>query len=249
MRQSPMRLGTSTTWGGCTVELNPLQWVLHFNTLTMYFDISTLDGRASYKLMTATVVPRPIAWVVTLDATGTPNAAPFSFFNCFSGVVPTVAMGMGLREDRAKDSLANICANPEFVINLVSEELVTAMNITAIDFPPGRNELLEAGLATAPSQKIQTPRIAASPVALECVMTQVVDIGGNGSMVIANVVALHVRDDAVINAAKCYIDTAKLNLVGRMESPGWYTRTADRFKLPPIPLADWDKSRLGQSTE
>jgi flavin reductase (DIM6/NTAB) family NADH-FMN oxidoreductase RutF len=134
----------------------------------MHFDIAELDPRRSYKLLTATVVPRPIAWVVSADANGTLNAAPFSFFNCFGGHPPLVCIGIGRRGSRPKDTLANIEARGDFVINLVSEDLAEAMNITATDFPAGHDELAAAGLATVPSTHVSVPRIADSPVALEC---------------------------------------------------------------------------------
>jgi len=93
----------------------------------MYFDISALDGRRSYKLLTATVVPRPIAWVVSADPDGRVNAAPFSFFNCFGGHPPVICVGVGNRGGGPKDTLANIQARREFVVNLVPEALAAAI--------------------------------------------------------------------------------------------------------------------------
>ena len=206
----------------------------------MYFHLPDLDTRKIYKLLASTVVPRPIAWVVTLGADGVPNAAPFSFFNFFSGYPPVICLGMGYREGGdLKDSLYNIKASGEFVVNLVSEELVGEMNTTAVPFAEGVNELEKAGLQTLASTDVAPPRIARSPVALECRMQQVVDIGRTGQLVIAHVVSMHIRDEAVINAEKCYIDTASLKLIGRMESPGWYARTGDRFKLRQLGVEEW----------
>lgn len=205
----------------------------------MLFDIAALDNRRSYKLVTATIVPRPIAWVVTLDPQGRCNAAPFSFFNCFGGHPPVVALGIGQRQRADKDTLAHIRARGEFVINLVPESLVEAMNETATDFPPGTDELQIAGLATAPSAKVAVPRIADSPVALECRLRQVLEVDGTGHMVIGEVLAVQVADAAVLDADKCYIDTARLQLVGRMQSPGGYVRTRDSFKLKQLDHAEW----------
>jgi flavin reductase (DIM6/NTAB) family NADH-FMN oxidoreductase RutF len=112
----------------------------------MWFDMSLLDKKRSYKLLTATVVPRPIAWVVTLAEDGTPNAALFSFFNFFSGFPPVICVGIGNRENGPKDTLNNIVTTKEFVINMVSEETVSAMNTTAVAFPPNVDELSVAGL-------------------------------------------------------------------------------------------------------
>ena len=100
----------------------------------MYFNLSELDGRRTYKLMTSTVVPRPIAWVVSQDAGGRLNAAPFSFFGLMSGDPPLLCIGVGARDGKAKDTGANLRNGGEFVCNLVSCELLEAMNVTAIEF-------------------------------------------------------------------------------------------------------------------
>jgi len=205
----------------------------------MYFDVSALDAARSYKLLTATVVPRPIAWVVSADAQGRVNAAPFSFFNCFGGHPPVICVGVGNRGGGPKDTLANIAARREFVVNLVPEALADAMNITATDFPAGHDELQITGLATAPSRQVEVPRIADSPVALECRLKQVIAIDRNANIVVAEVVAVHVADAAVINPERCYIDTAKLMLIGRMQSPGGYTRTRDAFSMRQLEFTEW----------
>lgn len=209
----------------------------------MYFDVSALDAPRSYKLLTATVVPRPIAWVVSADAQGHVNAAPFSFFNCFGGHPPVICVGVGDRGGGPKDTLANIETRREFVVNLVPEALAEAMNLTATDFPAGHDELQVTGLATAPSQQVSVPRIAASPVALECRLKQVIAIEPAGNIVVAQVLAVHVADVAVINAERCYIDTAKLMLIGRMQSPGGYTRTRDAFSMRLLDFAEWQATR------
>lgn len=207
----------------------------------MLFDIDAIDGARSYKLMTSLVVPRPIAWLVTNAPSGGCNAAPFSFFNCFSGAPPVVCVGIGRPDGRAKDSLVHIERDREFVINMVSEELAPAMNITAVDFPPDWDELEVAGLETVPSTKIRVPRIAASPVAFECRFRQRIDAGDDTAnvIVVADVVAIHVHDDAVTNVARCHIDTSKLGIVGRMQSPGQYTRTRDTFEMRQATFAQW----------
>lgn len=208
----------------------------------MFFDLAALDAARSYKLMTATIVPRPIAWVVSADAAGVLNAAPFSFFNCFGGHPPVVCVGMGRRGTRAKDTRANVEARREFVVNLVPIELAEAMVTTAIDFPPDWDEIALAGLATVASERIGVPRLAASPVALECRLRQIVPVDDSGDLVIAEVAAVHVRDDAVINAERCHIDSAALHLVGRMQSPAGYVRTTDLFTLPLSDLESWRRA-------
>ncbi|MDA8048698.1 MAG: flavin reductase family protein [Rhodospirillales bacterium] len=206
----------------------------------MLFEFDRISPENRYKLLVSTVVPRPIAWVVTLDLEGRVNAAPFSFFNAVSQDPPVVVIGIGGRgPGRSKDTAVNIRNRPEFVVNLVNADEAAAMNVTAIEWEPEVRELEEAGLTTIPSVKVKPPRIAESPVALECVKHVTVELGIDRSVVFGRVVAMHVRDDAVLDAAKCYIDTPKLDLIGRMHGRGWYTRTRDRFEMPRIAVSDW----------
>ncbi len=215
----------------------------------MLFDFAKIPPRECYKLLVSTVAPRPIAWVVSQNASGQLNAAPFSFFNAFSGDPPVIGIGIGCHNPPApKDTRANIRETGQFVVNLVSEETAEAMNITAIDFEPGVDELEKAGLTYRPSVRIKPPRIAESPVAMECELMQIVDLGANNGLVLGRVLAMHVRDDAVIDALKHYIDTPKLKLIGRMHGTGWYARTSDLFLMPRIPLAKW-KEEESAATE
>lgn len=207
----------------------------------MMFDMSKLDPTDTYKLLVATVVPRPIAWITVKDVDGTLNAAPFSFFNAMSGHPPVVCFGIGGRgPGDAKDTGNIIRRTGEFVVNLVSDELAEAMNITAIDFDSRIDEFHEAGITAAPSTKVKAPRILEAPVAMECERLVIVDVGIDRSVVLGRVVAMHIKDEFVMDPAKCYIDTPKLNLVGRMHGRGWYTRTTDRFELPRIDVGDWN---------
>jgi len=209
----------------------------------MLFDFEKLDPQDCYKLVVSSVVPRPIAWVVTQDDKGVVNAAPYSFFNAFSDNPVVVGFGAGPKAPGAlKDTAANIRTTGEFVVNLVPERLVQQMNKTAIDMPPEIDELKEAGLTTAPSAKIKAPRIAESPVALECVTFQLIPAGRH-TIVLGRVVAVHIADDCMLDAEKFYVDTPKLGLIGRMHGRGWYTRTSDRFEVPRISVADWEAGR------
>ena len=206
----------------------------------MLFDFAAIPPRECYKLLVSTVTPRPIAWIVSQNLKGQLNAAPFSFFNAFSGDPPVVGVGIGSHEPgRAKDTRRNIRDTREFVVNLVSEEVAEAMNITAIEFEASVNELTEAQLKTLPSLRVKPPRIAVSPVSMECALMQIVDLGPDNGLVLGRVVAMHVRDDMVLDPAKNYIDTPKLKLIGRMHGTGWYARTSDLFKMDRIPRAEW----------
>jgi flavin reductase (DIM6/NTAB) family NADH-FMN oxidoreductase RutF len=205
----------------------------------MEFDFEKLDGKQRYKLLGSTVTPRPIAWVSTVGADGKLNAAPFSFFNAFGEDPPVVGFSILHRSEAdLKDTGANIRLRKEFVVNLVSEDNLDKMNISAIEFPPHFSEFSEAGLTPAQSIKIGTPRIAESHVAFECRLRQIVPLGPLRSLVLGDVVQMHIHDDAVIDAEKCYIDTRKLLLVGRMEANS-YVRTSDILQLPRIPFESW----------
>lgn len=207
----------------------------------MLFDFTALPAQARYKLLTSTVTPRPIAWVVSQNAAGAVNAAPFSFFNVLAGDPPTVGISIGNRAPgQPKDTLANIQATGEFVVNLVSRDNAEAMNKTATEFPSGVDELTAAKLTRLPSVKVTPPRIAESPVAFECKLFQTIPLGPANTLVLGHVVAMHVRDDSVLDALKHYIDTPKLDLIGRMHGGGGYTTTRDQFQIPRIPLEDWD---------
>ncbi|MBO0710453.1 MAG: flavin reductase family protein [Acetobacteraceae bacterium] len=206
----------------------------------MLFDMDKLSDQDAYKLLVATVVPRPIAWVSTRDLDGSINVAPFSFFNAMSGKPPIICFGIGGRAPGdVKDTGAIIRRTGEFVVNLVCYEAAQAMNVTAIDFGPEVDEFKEARLTPVPSQKVRAPRIAESPVSMECERLVIVEVGVDRAVIMGKVIAMHVRDDCVLDPAKCYIDTPKLDLVGRMHGRGWYARTTDRFEIPRIDVADW----------
>jgi flavin reductase (DIM6/NTAB) family NADH-FMN oxidoreductase RutF len=206
----------------------------------MLFDFATISPREQYKLLVSTVTPRPIAWIVSQNAQGQLNAAPFSFFNAFCGNPPIVGMGISSHEEgRPKDTRKNIRETREFVVNLVSEEAAEAMNVTAIEFEAGVNELAEAQLKTIPSVHVKPPRIAVSPVAMECALHQMVELGPGTELVLGRVLAMHVHDEMVLDAAKHYIDTPKLKLIGRMHGTGWYARTSDLFLMERIARKNW----------
>jgi flavin reductase (DIM6/NTAB) family NADH-FMN oxidoreductase RutF len=206
----------------------------------MLFDFATLSAKERYKLLVSTIVPRPIAWIVSQDLHGHLNAAPFSFFNAFAGDPPVVGIGIGSHDPgRPKDTRHNIRETGQFVVNLVSEEAAEVMNITAIEFERGVSEPHEAGLTTIPSVHVKAPRIAESPVSMECELLQIIDLGPEQSLVLGRVLAMHIRDDAVIDPAKHHIDTPKLKLIGRMHGAGWYARTSDLFKMDRIPRENW----------
>ncbi len=197
----------------------------------MRFDLDALPPEQAYKLLTATVVPRPIAWVVTSDGLGRLNAAPFSFFNVMGSNPPIVAVGFTADPERGfKDSARNILETGEFVINLVPEALIEAMNHTAVDAPSAVDELALAGLKTAPSEHVTPPRIAESPVAFECRRLHALETGPHQLLVVGRVLAVHIEDAYVKDAVRGHVHTDRLRLVGRMFGAG-YVRLSDTFEL------------------
>lgn len=207
-----------------------------------HFDLGAMSKADGYKLLASVILPRPIAWVVTRDAEGL-NAAPFSFFNILSADPPLVAIGFSAAPDRdGKDTLTNIRASGEFVVNLVPEELAQAMNVTATNAPRGTDETKLAGLELVKCAVVDVPRIEASPVGLECKLFQVIETGGTGTIVLGKIVYAHVRTSAFKNLEKLYVDPAQLRLIGRMHGAGGYCTTRDTFNIERLswPLAGKD---------
>jgi flavin reductase (DIM6/NTAB) family NADH-FMN oxidoreductase RutF len=198
----------------------------------MQFDMEQLSADKRYKLLTATVTPRPIAWVTSKSVDGVVNAAPFSFFNVMGHEPPTVTLGL-LRKagGEYKDTAANIMATGEFVINLVSEAMAASMNETCTDAPPEIDELQLAGLTAVPSLAVAPPRIAGCPVSFECRSLSNIVTGPGQVIVVATVLRAHIEDEFLLDAERCHVDTPALKLVSRMHGSGWYARSTDLFQL------------------
>ena len=197
-----------------------------------HFDPAAMRKADSYKLLASVILPRPIAWVVSRDAAGGVNAAPFSFFNILSADPPLVAIGFSPAPDReGKDTLANIRERREFVVNLVPEDLAEAMNVTATNAPRGVDETRLAGRELEKCEVVDVPRIARSPVALECKLFEVIEPGGSSTIVLGKIVQVHVRTSAFSNLERLHIDPAQLRLIGRMHGAGGYCTTRDTFTI------------------
>ncbi len=178
-----------------------------------------MEPRDAYRLMLSLIVPRPIAWVSTLSPDGAPNLAPYSFYTGVSGNPPVVLFSVSPRSARLgggeKDTLRNVRATGEFVVNLVAEPLAEAMNQTSGEYPPGVDEFAQAGLTAAPSVDVRPPRVAEAPAALECRLHQLVPVEGSGSvMVLGRVVRYHVRAD--LHRESGLVDAAALRPVARL---------------------------------
>jgi flavin reductase (DIM6/NTAB) family NADH-FMN oxidoreductase RutF len=212
----------------------------------MLFDMETLPQQDRYRILAASVVPRPIAWVTTRSHAGIVNAAPFSFFNAMGADPPTLALGLLPRDGRLKDTAVNIQETAEFVVNLVSEANAEAMNVTCIDAPPHVDELDLAKLTPVPSRSVAPPRIGEAPVAFECRLLASMVTGPVQTIVIGRVVCAHVDDAFVLDAKRCHLDTVAMRLIGRMHGSGVYVRSADRFEMPRPTWAEWQKRGPGR---
>lgn len=195
----------------------------------MIIDPVETSPQNNYKLLIGSIVPRPIAFVSTISPEGAVNLAPFSFFTAISGNPPVVCFSPTYREP-TKDTLSNVRATREFVVNIVSEEFAEKMNICSGEYPAGVSEFEVAGLTPIPSGLVRPPRVAESHVNMECRLLQIVDVSAKplgGSIVIGEVVRFHV-DDAIVEEFR--IDPSKLRAIGRMGG-NFYTRTQDRFEM------------------
>ena len=209
----------------------------------MEFDLAWLAPRDAYRLLIGTVVPRPIAFVTSLDPEGRINAAPYSFFNAVSDDPPLIVLGIGARpEGSPKDTAANIRRAGEFTVNIVDEALAECMNVCAVPFDSGIDELAEAGLTAVPGTQVASPRIEEAPASLECVRFVTLEVGAGRNIVLGRVVHMHFRDD-VVDPERLRVDPDRLRAVGRMGGGGYYTRTRDRFELRRMSVAEWEERK------
>ena len=197
----------------------------------MKIDPKTVPAPVSYRLLVGSVVPRPIAFVSTRSTAGVNNLAPFSFFNAVCGD-PPIVLFCPVWRDPMKDTLANVRETREFVVNIVNEDIVEQMNACSAEVPANVDEFAMSGLTPLASDLVNVPRVAESPVSMECKLLQIVEISAQpmgGNIVIGEVLRFHV-DDRIIDAGSYKIDAEKLRAVGRMSGYD-YTRTHDRFSL------------------
>lgn len=203
-----------------------------------------LSHRDRHQLLLSGVAPRPIAFISTIDAQGVANLSPYSFFNAFASNPPIVAIGPAIaaKTGQAKDTWLNILATQECTISSVSFSMVQQMNVAAAPYPPEVDEFDKAGFTKAASSIVRPPYVAEAPYAMECRLMENIelrrDIGGNGNLMLLEVVAFHVSESVLVDGV---IDPAKMDLVGRM-GYNHYARTTDRFMTtqPTIPCVGID---------
>jgi flavin reductase (DIM6/NTAB) family NADH-FMN oxidoreductase RutF len=210
----------------------------------MEIKADTLPHQSIYKILAGSVLPRPIGWISSIDTDGRPNLAPFSFFNVVCSNPPTVLFCPLIRgiDGNKKDTLNNVRATREFVVNIVTEGLLEAMNASSVEAPAGFNEFEFAGLTTANSVTVKPPRVAESPIHFECKVREIIDINdapGGGSIVIGTVLHIHVEDGVMIGQDK--INLAALQPIGRLAG-GAYSRITDIIEL------ERPKHKLGEKS-
>jgi flavin reductase (DIM6/NTAB) family NADH-FMN oxidoreductase RutF len=198
----------------------------------MELDPEKLSPAERYGLLISLIQPRPIAWVSTVSPEGVANLAPFSFFTGITAAPMTVCFcPVRSREGRKKDTLINIEATRQFVVNMVSEDLAKVMNETSADHPYGVSEFETAAVESVPSLRVKPLRVKASPASLECELVQVVTLGDGplgGSVVIGRVVQVHVADRIWKDGKVCHQD---LKPLARLEG-AFYAPVRETFELP-----------------
>jgi flavin reductase (DIM6/NTAB) family NADH-FMN oxidoreductase RutF len=198
-------------------------------------DLRTLDWDSQYKLISSTVIPRPIALVST-DGPAGRNAAPFSFFNAVALGPPMVMFCIGptkfQKAGEEKDTLRNIRATGEFVVQLVDDENKERMNMCSPEYDSDVDEMEMVGFETEPSKRVKAPRITNCPVQLECVLTNIIELGTTPYwMVIGEVVYAHYKS-GIVNQ-QLHVDMLAMNPIGRLSNPGNYARITDHFQMLP----------------
>ncbi|MDW3221859.1 MAG: flavin reductase family protein [Paracoccaceae bacterium] len=208
----------------------------------MFVDFTKTAPQERYKLLTATVIPRPIALVSTQGTDGTLNAAPFSFFNVFSEDPALAVLGFEDRRDndRLKDTTRNIKETNALVINLVDHALGPAMAACATALDPGESEFGFAGLTPAPSHHINVPGIAEAPVRLECRLFELRQITERRHLCIAEILALHARE-GIIDPQSFYVDLAAYRPLGRLFGNSYFDVTQS-FDIPVPPRPEKEPS-------
>jgi flavin reductase (DIM6/NTAB) family NADH-FMN oxidoreductase RutF len=195
----------------------------------MILDPEGLTAPDRYRMLISAIVPRPIAWVTTVSPGGVVNAAPYSFFNGICSTPPLLAVCIGRRRDGSeKDTLRNARDTGEMVVNVAPRDLAREMVATSEEFPPEVSEPEVVGLALAASEVVKPPRLAGSPVNLECRVEQLLPFEGT-TMVVGRVLRVHVRDDLWV---KGQVDFDALCPVGRLGGTSYLDPVTGRFEIP-----------------
>lgn len=211
-------------------------------------DPETTSTKDMYQYLVSTVNPRPIAFVSTIDEEGRPNLAPYSFFNCFSANPPILVFSTTRRiaDNTTKDTLSNVEATGELVINVVSYGIARQMAVASIQFPKGISEFDKSGLTPLPAELVRPYRVKESPVHFECKLEQIIPLGGEGGaghLVICRIVRLHVSEEVFDDQGR--ISPHKLDLLGRL-GRAFYVRASGEavyriFQPQNLPAIGYDQ--------
>lgn len=195
--------------------------------MSLKIDINpqSIPTKDLHQYIIGAVSPRPIAFVSTLDENGHSNLAPYSFFNAFSSNPPILVFSSNRKvsDNNTKDTLHNVRVNKECVVNVVPYAILRQMALASVEFPTGVSEFGKVGLTPEPSVSVHCPRVAESPINLECKVNDIITLGehgGAGHLIICEVTHLAIRDNVLDNGR---IDPRKLDLMGRM-GRNWYVR-------------------------
>lgn len=185
------------------------------------FATDDLSEARAYALMVGIVVPRPVAWITSVNAAGMVNAAPFSCYTFVCNRPPMLAVSIGPRGTALKDTAANIAANREFVVNVATEETLASMHASSAEYPPHESEVAALGLMTTPSRIVAPPRLACSPIAMECRLERRLDLGETRSgLIIAEILMFHV-DESLLDDNRISVD--RFRPIARLGGPNYAT--------------------------
>ena len=185
------------------------------------FPATDLSAASAYALMVGIVVPRPVAWITTVNAAGMVNAAPFSCYTFVCNHPPMLAVSVGPRGDALKDTAANIGANGEFVVNVATEETLAHMHASSAEYPPDESEVTALGLATVASTQVAPPRLVCSPIAMECRLERRLELGETRSgLLIAEILVFHVAE-TLLDRNRVSVD--RFRPIARLGGPNYAT--------------------------
>ncbi len=180
-------------------------------------DATTMDTATAYRLLVGAVVPRPIAWITTRSKAGVVNAAPFSSYNYVAHSPPMVAVNIGSRDGALKDTARNIMETGEFVVNVATFDVMEAMHGCSAEFPPEASEAEALGIDLLPSQHVRPPRVAASPIQMECRLERALPLGrGLNTLYIGEVLLFHLSSKVFDGK---YVDSVKMRPIARLGGP------------------------------
>ncbi len=180
-------------------------------------DATTMDTATAYRLLVGAVVPRPVAWITTRSKGGVVNAAPFSSYNYVAHSPPMVAVNIGSKDGQLKDTARNIVETGEFVVNVATLDTMELMHGCSADYPSETSEVEALGIDLLASERIAVPRVAASPIQMECRLERAITLGrGLNTLYIGEVLLFHLSDSVYDGR---YVDSVKMRPIARLGGP------------------------------